>query len=745
MNHMSNGIIIGNLKSERIIYINPIIKSLFKIPNIDHLSIKDLMNNNTRFQALKEKMFTLFDSDTESISETLYLKAFDDTIIEASVLITAIDFKEYHVCYIFQCASEVIDENFMSFQEVTEFLPNGVLVLGIEPELTITYANSEHYKILGLDPTADKNTLNLSFEATIYEEDKDWVLAEIYDNLHKGSDVDIEFRMKSTQEIKWVRLHGRVNESITTQKRLLYSSLKDISFRREVHDKLHMERILLHKVTELSNEILFRIDLQTNIIYFLGDKAQLLNMNSIHENFPDCFLEKNMVYEEDMSIFNTLLDNFKNGVCQPHDIRFMFSKNKPQWCQIVYNFIKNSDGTPLLVIGKIISIEQQKLLEAKARLDLLTNCFNKMTTAFEVQNLIDSNNNMQTQHIFFIIDVDNFKAINDNLGHHFGDLVLCEVADSLKNCFRKNDIIGRIGGDEFVVIMSFCPDNDIILEKATKISEVLRKTYYDGNASYSISGSIGISKFPQDGKTYEELYKSADKALYSSKKKGKDCFTFYHEDLQEEGKRVHTEVQNIGRTQKDVIDSTAISTVFHYLHNTKDIHIALSQVLEYIGVRFDIDKCYIFEWNDYENIYTQSSSWIRYDEEHLQIDYPMIPKYIMEELFQDANEDGMYFTNRMQLIKNQKIRNILLQEETRSLLFIQSVNIGDHSTFIGIQDCTISRVWTGLELRTIYHICRIIFAFLVNHNQHIFDDINLNDALHFDEILTILEKTYPSK
>lgn len=175
-------------------------------------------------------------------------------------------------------------------------------------------------------------------------------------------------------------------------------------------------------------------------------------------------------------------------------------------------------------------IAQEHVLKNKAETDLLTGLYNKVTLQDMVDRAIEKN--PDGNYAFFIIDLDNFKGVNDNLGHATGDEVLCQVAASLKLVFTEYDYIGRIGGDEFAVMLNIPPgmssnSDALIKSKAKALNENLRHTYSNDDISVQVTASIGIAVYGVCGKSYQELYKAADQALYLSKNSGKDQFNIH--------------------------------------------------------------------------------------------------------------------------------------------------------------------------------------------------------------------------
>ena len=174
-------------------------------------------------------------------------------------------------------------------------------------------------------------------------------------------------------------------------------------------------------------------------------------------------------------------------------------------------------------------------LNRKAHIDLLTGVLNKRSFEERVEAILKKASDAE-YYALILIDVDNFKGVNDTLGHAYGDKVLAGVGEILRNTFQPEDTPGRLGGDEFCVLMKMKDaDSDAerlaaIDEKCAELGAVFRNTYTGDDKNYKVSASIGVSVYPTKGTSFLELYKKADSALYLSKKKGKDTFTIYSEE-----------------------------------------------------------------------------------------------------------------------------------------------------------------------------------------------------------------------
>lgn len=176
-------------------------------------------------------------------------------------------------------------------------------------------------------------------------------------------------------------------------------------------------------------------------------------------------------------------------------------------------------------VGKKRSAESRDALEKKADTDLLTGLNNKLATERKIKDYMKES--PDTLAMMFVLDIDNFKKINDTMGHAFGDKVLSSLGRSISANFRVSDIIGRTGGDEFTIFLKALKDDEATLREAGKLVNFFKDFQVGEYVKYSATASIGAAVFPADGEDFESLYKAADQALYKAKKRGKNQLAFY--------------------------------------------------------------------------------------------------------------------------------------------------------------------------------------------------------------------------
>ena len=212
-----------------------------------------------------------------------------------------------------------------------------------------------------------------------------------------------------------------------------------------------------------------------------------------------------------------------------------YQETDKEWIWLKFDYIYTKDAlsgdiyTYIAVFDVDLQVEQGEKLKQSASTDFLTGVLNRAAMERRIEEKLLQKVNAGT---FFIIDVDNFKSVNDILGHPVGDQVLRQIATILTELFRKDDLVGRLGGDEFCVFMLDTVDPQAIASKAERLIERCRLEYKgeDGQV-IKVSVSVGIASSQKDINEYSRLYRCADVALYETKRTGKDSYTIYREGM----------------------------------------------------------------------------------------------------------------------------------------------------------------------------------------------------------------------
>lgn len=242
--------------------------------------------------------------------------------------------------------------------------------------------------------------------------------------------------------------------------------------------------------------------------------------SSVKEDFRKSFFDK---FRPD-----SIIKSFHDGVRVINYNCPVFFDDKYQWLHFNAHLFLKEDDKSVFMYLYVKNINKEMEDKQRSELDGLTQCLLRSQTEKRISDILKGD--PTGNYAFFIVDMDNLKGINDTYGHVFGDYCIKSFAKAIKGTFRSSDIIGRIGGDEFVIFIPY-QSRQWLEERAQKLSEVLSHPCASENVCYNISGSIGIALCPDDGSDFVTLYACADKALYKSKTEGRRTFNFYKPDL----------------------------------------------------------------------------------------------------------------------------------------------------------------------------------------------------------------------
>jgi diguanylate cyclase (GGDEF)-like protein len=170
---------------------------------------------------------------------------------------------------------------------------------------------------------------------------------------------------------------------------------------------------------------------------------------------------------------------------------------------------------------------EELTLKDQLRMDTLTGVLNR-SAFLEAANAVLQRPPLSGLHALVMVDVDHFKQINDRFGHGYGDRVLARICDLLRNALRADDLVGRIGGDEFVLLLKNVTSADALQAKIDSLCEQLNQRISD---TVCVSCSFGAAVCPQDGADFDALYNKADTALYAAKEAGRNCTRVYLPDM----------------------------------------------------------------------------------------------------------------------------------------------------------------------------------------------------------------------
>lgn len=415
---------------------------------------------------------------------------------------------------------------------ITNNINGGVIVLVPGKGFAIQYANIGFIKMIGADEEYSKLIQAGSYITYVHKDDILKLNEFTSQKLEDGAKIELELRIKKLNG-EYIPAIFNGTAAIEDGNIILYCVVVDISEQKKMMEKLEIERERYSMVIEQTDDIIFDVNMEEGKIILSNKCEQIFGWQ-----------ENRMIMESGWDTHHIHKDDLETYILMQKEImsnkevitsRFRLQKKGGEyiWCDITMRTVRRKNKL-IRIVGKITDVDkmikEHERLQLISEQDSLTGLLNKEAFKLQVEEFLSRN--VEKACALLFLDIDNFKLLNDTLGHMAGDHALKEIAEAVKHRFREEDIIGRFGGDEFFVFSKDIP-LEVFFQKLEKIRSSLSKTYYgeDQSLAVSISASMGFTYSPDGRASYEELIEQADKALYSAKEQGKNRYVMYHDEL----------------------------------------------------------------------------------------------------------------------------------------------------------------------------------------------------------------------
>lgn len=300
-------------------------------------------------------------------------------------------------------------------------------------------------------------------------------------------------------------------------------------------DSLSRVRLLM----SLTDEFAFIYDKETNMFkMFKYDRFNRIILYDMDiDQWKREMLSKSYVKYDEKAMLDTLVLNMKT-YADSFSIKMNCAIRTQSDIFEAVRFIgtvHNESSGNKIIVGRVVSDESvghaSTAMEIMNELqyDSLTGVYNKKTITEYAKKRISEEK--EKRIVIAILDVDNFKSVNDTFGHLYGDKVLARVGGRLKEIVGEDGVIGRIGGDEFMIVFNGLDDDQVLRGMLRAIRTQIKWEFAEDFENLSITCSIGASIFPVNGRDYESLFKKADCCLYIAKEKGRDRYVFFRDEM----------------------------------------------------------------------------------------------------------------------------------------------------------------------------------------------------------------------
>ena len=590
--------------------------------------------------------------------------------------------------------------------------------------LTLTQFSPGFLSMLGYTEDDISARFEHSLLQIIHPKDRQRITETLTRQLSRGTSFELEYRLLHKDgSPRWVINKGNL---LTTPDggEQLYGAFLDISntmaAQEELIATLERHQIILSQ----TQNVIFEWDMVTDTMRYFGDWSGIFGYEPLTENFLAQLETASHFHPEDIAVLRNIMLDLQSGMdYRTAEVRLAAADGRYLWCRFRVTTRYDSNDVPYLAVGLITNIDKEKrdsqLLQSQAERDPLTKLLNKDACRKYAEEYLASSvtSSANAQAAMIIIDLDNFKLVNDRHGHMFGDAVLTQVSSNLRKFFRTDDIVARIGGDEFLVLMKGNPDRRLVSDRCQRIVESFHRLLNSLAPDCDLSCSVGVALCPEHGTTYSDLFRRADQALYQAKARGKNCYLIYDQKSlafishRKDNSAINERIDS--DEQPGLAENSLVRYAFQRLYEADNMEDGISYILGLVGREMNVSRVYVFE-NNAENTHCSNTfEWcndgIEPEIHNLQnVSYEDdIPGYM-----NSLNEHGiLYCTDISSLSKD--LYDILAPQGIKSLLHCAIRDHGKFRGYIGFDDCVSNRLWTQAQIDALTFFSEMLSVFLL--------------------------------
>lgn len=376
-------------------------------------------------------------------------------------------------------------------------------------------------------------------------------------------------------------------------------------------DSLSRVRLLM----SLTDEFAFIYDKATNMFkMFKYDRFNRIILYDMDiDQWKREMLSKSYVKYDEKAMLDTLVLNMKT-YADSFSIKMNCAIRTQSDIFEAVRFIgtvHNESSGNKIIVGRVVSDESvghaSTAMEIMNELqyDSLTGVYNKKTITEYAKKRISEEK--EKRIVIAILDVDHFKSVNDTFGHLYGDKVLARVGGRLKEIVGEDGVIGRIGGDEFMIVFNGLDDDQVLRGMLRAIRTQIKWEFAEDFENLSITCSIGASIFPVNGRDYEDLFKKADCCLYIAKEKGRDRYVFFRDEMHRASYEAMLN-QNQLNAMKNPREIRELKNVALFMENAMtDSRKAILDAMRHMKDTFGIDNINIYYGEGMKKVYSFGS------------------------------------------------------------------------------------------------------------------------------------------
>ncbi|HTR01042.1 MAG TPA: EAL domain-containing protein [Candidatus Acidoferrum sp.] len=407
----------------------------------------------------------------------------------------------------------------------------------VDAHWTMEFVSRGCHKLTGYRPEQLLGNACLSYDDLTHPADRERVHSDIRAALAKGAPFELEYRIQHADgSVKWVWERGAALISLDGGPQLIHGFIQDITDRHLHERALRKAEQRYRSIFENANEGIFQttvdglyLDVNPALATIYGYQSPQALIEALDDIGQQLYVEPGRRDEFIRQMAqHSSVTNFESRVFRKDRSIIWISEN----AHAVYD----AEGHMLYYEGTVEDITQRKEYEQRiawqATHDALTGLPNRTLLSERIETAILEAGRQDGNFAVVFIDLDNFKTVNDTMGHQAGDVLIRKVAERLQLALRTGDTVARIGGDEFVLLLREIQVDYTVLSKLMdRLLAVISEPYMLGEHDFTLGCSMGISLHPADGMNAETLLRHADIAMYQAKEAGRNNYQFFTEEF----------------------------------------------------------------------------------------------------------------------------------------------------------------------------------------------------------------------
>lgn len=597
---------------------------------------------------------------------------------------------------------------------LTENIPGGIYQCQNDQGFSLISVNSGFLSMVGYTREELRDLLQDRFIALVHPEDRTMMRQTAQKQLAENEMIELEYRLRRKDgQIIWVLDKGRqivTADGVNTMYCILLDNTAQHRTLEELRLSLEKHKIIMDQATD----IIFEWDIYKDTLLFSPNWRKKFGYDPISQEISQRIPCSENIHPDDIPVFIKLMQDTARGAPYSEaEFRIRSVLGNYTWCRIRATAQYDGAGKAIKAVGVILDIDRDKRLRQKlmdqAQRDSLTGLLNKDSARQAVEQSLYAQR--EAPGVLMIIDLDDFKTINDHYGHLAGDKVLTATSTTLKSLFRANDVLARIGGDEFLIYLPGAPADEAERKAQSVIQALKEIPIFDRTGL--VSCSVGAAVRCGDVTSFVELYRCADTALYQVKNAGKGGFALYSSALcaQALDSDVVRSAVNAA-IDSDNISATLGEYCFRLLYRAIDPITAVDQILELIGRAYDVSRVYIFESSEdglrCSNTFEWCNEGISSEKDRLQdLAYADLNDYPSH-----FDEQGVFYCGDIREV-HPDVYAILAPQNICAILQCAIMDDGQFKGYVGFDECRENRHWTREQVDALTLVSNVLSTFLV--------------------------------